>query len=380
MRRTKLLFVVNDARFFISHRLQLALAAREAGYQVAIACPDHPSTERFAAENLQYFSVPMPRNRGSISAEFDAVKRLFSVFRSYRPNIAHLVTAKPIIVGGILCRLTGTPVLAAVSGLGHAFIRGGLKARCARIALLAGYLLSLKRKHALVIFQNEENRAIFERAGIVRDRAIMIRGSGANLDLFDPTPAQSEPPLVVLPARMLWTKGIGEFVEAAELLRRKGIAARFVLAGDSDPGNPASVEPERLRHWNERGVVEWIGYHEDVAELLREADIVALPSYYPEGLPKTLVDAAAAGRASVTTDMPGCRDAVVPGQTGLLVRPRDSEDLADKIELLLRDRQKCRAMGRAARAFAEREFAIGRIVAQHLACYESLASFTPEHR
>lgn len=380
MNRAKLLFVVNDAPFFISHRLPLALAARDAGYEVAIACPSHPSTARFAAEDLRFFSIPIPRSWGGFAAELAAAKQLGSVLRSYRPSIAHLITAKPIIYGGILCRLFGIPVVAAVSGLGHAFVRDGFRARCARFALLVGYFLALYTKRALIIFQNVGNRAVFEKAGIVGDRAVMIRGSGADLGKFDPTPSGNEQPAVVLPARMLWTKGVGEFVEAAKLLRSERVAARFILAGDIDPGNPACVELEQLEQWNSGGVVEWIGYCEDIAGLLRSTDIVALPSYYPEGLPKTLVDAAAAGRVSVTTDTPGCRDAVVPGETGLLVRPRDSRDLAEKIALLVCDRRKREEMGRAARAFAEREFDIERIAGQHLACYEALVPLRSVNR
>jgi glycosyltransferase involved in cell wall biosynthesis len=222
-----------------------------------------------------------------------------------------------------------------------------------------------------VIFQNPHNREIFERAAIVGRRAVTIRGSGADLALFDPSPCINEEPVVALPARMLWTKGVGEFVEAAKILRASGVRARFMLAGDTDAGNPASIEAAQLRSWDESGAVEWIGYRTDIAAFLREIDLVVLPSYL-EGLPKTIIDAAAAGRATVTTDVPGCRDAIVDQETGLLVRVRDSGDLAEKIAVLLHDTERRRAMGRAARDFAEREFAIERIVDQHLDSYARL--------
>jgi glycosyltransferase involved in cell wall biosynthesis len=378
MRRPKLLFVVNDAPFFISHRLVLAIAARDAGYEVAVACPAHPCTDRFAKEGLGYWELPMPRKRGHLGRELAAAWRLFAILRGFRPNLAHLITAKPVIVGGIFCRILGVPVLAAISGLGHMFIEEDAKTRAVRRIILWGYRLALKRRRALVIFQNPHNREIFERAGIVGQRAVTIRGSGADLTQFDPSPSGNDVPVVALPARMLWTKGVGEFVEAAKILLMAGVRARFILAGDTDAGNPASIDVAQLRLWNETGAVEWIGYRADIATFLRESDIVVLPSYL-EGLPKTIVDAAAAGRATVTTDVPGCRDAIVDQETGLLARVRDSDDLAAKIALLLGDPARCRAMGRAARAFAEREFAIERIVEQHLDCYARLLDAPRDH-
>jgi len=371
MRRPKLLFVVNDGPFFISHRLVLALAARDAGYEVAVACPAHRCIDRLVQEGLGYWELPMPRKRGRFDRELAAAWRLFAILRRFRPDVAHLITAKPVIVGGICCRLLRIPVLAAISGLGHVFIADGVKARAMRLLILCGYWLALKRRHALVIFQNPHNREIFERAAIVGRRAVTIRGSGADLALFDPSPCINEEPVVALPARMLWTKGVGEFVEAAKILRASGVRARFMLAGDTDAGNPASIEAAQLRSWDESGAVEWIGYRTDIAAFLREIDLVVLPSYL-EGLPKTIIDAAAAGRATVTTDVPGCRDAIVDQETGLLVRVRDSGDLAEKIAVLLHDTERRRAMGRAARDFAEREFAIERIVDQHLDSYARL--------
>lgn len=368
----KLLIVVNDVPFFLSHRMPIALAALACGYEVGVAAPSHPRAAQIEDAGITFFEMPMPRNRGSLSRELRAVGTLWRILSRFRPDVVHLITAKPIIFGGILCRLRGIPVLAAVSGLGHAFVHDDLKSRIARAALLAGYRLSVKHRGALAVFQNSANLAIFQKAGIVGDRYIMIRGSGAKLSDFDPAPPTSDPPMVLLPARMIWTKGIAEFVEAARILHARGCRARFVLAGRNDPGNPANIEEERLKAWNLQGPVEWIGYRADIAALLKQANLVVLPSYYPEGLPKTIVDAAAAGRATVTTDVPGCRDAIVAGQTGLLCRARDAVDLAEKIEELLGDPQRVLDMGRQARAFAEREFDIEAVVKTHLECYDNL--------
>jgi len=368
----KLLIVVNDIPFFLSHRMPLAMAALAQGYEVAVAAPGHQAAAQIEQAGITFFDVPMPRNRGTLTREIRAVGTLYRVLSRFRPDVVHLVTAKPVIFGGLLCRFRRVPVLAAISGLGHVFADKGIKSRMARMGLLLGYRLSLKRRDTLAIFQNAANLATFQAAGIVSDRFVMIRGSGVNLADFDPTPPANGLPVVLLPARMIWTKGIGEFVEAARILRARGSGARFVLAGHNDPGNPASIDDSQLNAWNEEGVVEWIGYHADIAGLLRTTDLVVLPSYYPEGLPKTIVDAAAAGRAVVTTDVPGCRDAIVDGQTGLLCRARDAEDLAEKIEALLEDPARRLDMGRRARAFAEREYDIENVVKIHLDCYGNL--------
>ena len=376
MSRPKLLIVVNDVPFFLSHRLPVGVAARQAGYDVAVAAPLHPRAAEIEASGIAFYEIPMPRNRGSLLGEVRAAARLWQVLSRYRPDVAHLVTAKPIIFGGILCRLRGIPVLAAVSGLGHIFVSDDLKSKLAATALLAGYGAALRRRRALAIFQNADNLEVFRKAGIVDHRFIMIRGSGADLAAFDPAPPANEMPLVLMPSRMLWTKGVAEFVEAARLLRLRGCTARFVLAGNNDPGNPANIEESQLRAWADEGAVEWIGYQPDVAALLKRADLVVLPSYL-EGLPKTIVDAAAAGRPCVTTDVPGCRDAIVDGETGLLCKVRDVADLADKTEELLRHPRRMLEMGRKARDFAEREYDIHSVIRAHLECYDTLISDRP---
>jgi glycosyltransferase involved in cell wall biosynthesis len=370
----KLLIIVNDVRFFISHRLPLAIAARDSGYDVAVAAPSHPTAEQIVAEGIAFYDLPLPRKRGAIISELRGIVAVWKLLALTKPNVVHLVTAKPIIFGGIISRLRRVPALAAISGLGHVFIFDDFKSRIARRALLLGYSLALRRRRrVLTIFQNTHNLELFQKAGIVGSRYILIRGSGTRLADFNPAPSNNGSPVVLLPARMLWTKGVAEFVEAARMLRARGCSASFVLAGAGDPGNPANIEDRQLRAWNTEGVVEWIGHQSDVARLLKETDIVVLPSYL-EGLPKTIVDAAAAGRPCVTTDVPGCRDAIIDGVTGLLCRARDAEDLAEKIALLLANPDLRSEMSRQARLFAEREFNLERVIEQHLECYRTLIS------
>lgn len=362
-------FVVNDAGFFLSHRLELALEAKRRGHRAAVVCPRDARSEKLAGLGIEHIELAMPRARGAVLAEAKAALALYRILRLDRPSVLHLITAKPIIVGGLVARLLGIPVVAAVSGLGHLFIDTSVRARIASKLVLFGYAAALKRSAAFPIFQNEDNRDLFDRAGINGGRDVLIRGSGAALERFDPSPTGNLKPVVVLPARMLWTKGVGEFVEAARILRAKGYDPEFQLVGDPDPANPASIPKATLEAWTSDGTIRWLPHRADIEAVLHDSDLVVLPSYL-EGLPKTLVDAAASGRAIVTTDVPGCRHAIVPGETGLLVKVRDPIDLADKIAELLDDPVRRDRMGVAGRRLAEREFQLSRIVAQHFEIYE----------
>jgi len=375
---SRLLYVVNDAGFFLSHRLPIALAARDAGYDVAIACPADDKSSKIIAAGLRHIELPLPRGGLGPLGELRAILALDRLFASFKPDLAHLITSKPIIYAGLVSRRRGIPAVAAVSGLGHVFIDGGLKAKMLRPLALLGYRLAMGRKGLFPIFQNRDNLALFRDAGALREEPTLIRGSGTDLAMFDPEPADNLVPRLVLPARMLFAKGVAEFVEAARILRARGIKAEFVLVGDPDPANPASIPQKQLEAWNADGVIRWEGYRADIDAVLKDSDIVVLPSHN-EGFPKTLVDAAAAGRAVVTNDVTGCRDAVIPDETALLAAAHDAADLADTMQRLIEDRDLRLSMGRAGRALAQEHYAIERIVQQHLDLYRKALDQPPAH-
>lgn len=365
-----ILYIVNDCRFFITHRLSIALEAKRQGFDIAVVCPIDSHSGQLTELAIRHISVPMGRGACGVLREIMAAASLFRTMYRERPDLVHLITSKPIILGGLAARLLGIPCIAAVSGLGHVFVDESAKSRFLRKIVLLGYWAALKRKGAFTIFQNGCNRDIFVRANITNGHEILIPGSGADLSRFDPAPRANSVPVVVLPCRMLWTKGVGEFVEAARLLQSEDIRAEFLLVGDPDPRNPSSVDAETLQRWSESGFVRWLGYRSDIEGILQNADIVVLPSYYPEGLPKTLIDAAAAGRATITTDSPGCREAIKPGETGLLVRARDPADLAEKIRMLIEDDALRIRMGQAGRRLAESQFDVRAVAQLHLALYK----------
>lgn len=366
----RLLLVVNDAAFFLSHRLPLALGAREAGFDVHVATPRDAAAARIEEAGLPFHAIPLSRRGTSPLAELRTMAALIALYRALAPDIVHHVTAKPILYGGVASRITGVPaVVHAVSGLGHVFISNRPRARVLRQAIRATYRVATSHPNCAVIFQNDDDRRTFGDA-IRTSRIVMIRGSGVDLERFRPTPLPSGAPIVVLPSRMLWDKGVGEFARAAQIVRRAGARARFVLVGGIDPGNPAAVPRERIEAWVAEGALEWWGMRTDMPEVLARSTVVCLPSYR-EGMPKALLEACAAGRPIVTTDVPGCRDVVAGGDHGVLVPARDATSLARAIAALLTDPSALTTMAAAA-AEAAKAFAIEAVLERSLELYRSL--------
>lgn len=374
MNTKRLLFVVNNPAFFLSHRVALATAAQQAGYEVHVATMDGPSVPRIVALGLTHHVIPMNRSGKNPLQELKSLLALRRLFKELKPDLVHLVTIKPVLYGGIAARLAGVPAMvSAISGLGTVFVAEGLRARVLRTTVGLLYRLALGHRNSKVIFQNANDRDVLRKLGAVRDDQVeMIRGSGVDLKEYRAEPQPPAPPVVALMvARLLRDKGVHEYVEAAALLRQQGLGVVLRLAGGIDPGNPTSITAEEVEAWRAQGLVEPLGERQDIAELYAASHIAVLPSYR-EGLPKSLIEAAACGRAVVTTDVPGCRDAIDPGETGILVPPRDATALAAAIARLVMDANLRDRMGVASRALAEREFSLKDVCQRHLAIYDAL--------
>jgi glycosyltransferase involved in cell wall biosynthesis len=365
-----LLFIVNVDWFFISHRLPIARAARKAGYEVHVACRLTGREAELREEGLIVHPLRLDRSGTGGAAQLRLAGDIASAIRRVRPDIVHLVTIKPVLIGGAVARLLKVPkVVAAISGLGFIFIAKGAAARARRQAIGFLYRMALSSRRVRVIFQNEDDRKLVSRIARVRPTQVrMIRGSGVDLERLRPEPLPEGRFCAVLAARLLIDKGVREFVEAARLLRARGLHARFIVAGDLDPDNPAGVGAEEVESWRKEGVVEVVGHVRDIRPLFAQAHAVVLPSYR-EGMPLSLLEAAACGRAVVTTDVPGCRDAIEPGASGLLVPVRDGPALAEAIASLAANRTHCADMGTQGRLLAERAFSIEEVVARHLEIY-----------
>lgn len=368
-----LIFVVNTPEFFLSHRLPIALAAQKAGYDVHVASANGDAVREIRRLGLVHHSISIARSGQNPLSEIGSIASLYRLFREIEPDLVHLITIKPVLYGGIAARLSGvSAVVAAVSGLGTVFVAQSFAASIRRCLVTWFYRLAFSQRRLAVIFQNPDDCEGLLKIGALRnDQARMIRGSGVNLDNYAFLPEPKNKPVVVMAARLLRDKGVYEFVEAAQLLKARGVEVVMRLIGAPDPGNPTSVAQVELDRWAAEGVVELPGYRSDIARQYAAANVVCLPSYR-EGLPKGLVEAAACGRAVVTTDVPGCRDAIEPGVTGVLVPVKNAVALADRLQALIEAPEERMLMGKAGRELAERAFSIDRIVNQHLAIYKEL--------
>lgn len=372
-REPRILFLVTEDWYFCSHRLSLARAARDAGFRVSVAC----RVDRHGAAILKegFRLIPTSFSRRSLNPlrELALVRRIAATYRAEKPDIVHHVSLKPVLYGSIAARLAGVPsVVNAFTGLGYAFIARDAKGRAVRALVTRLLRFALFGLRAKTILQNDDDAATLLAAGLVRVAdLVLIRGSGVDLKAFKASAPPSGAPLVVLPARLLWDKGVGEFVEAARSIKRAGVRARFALVGESDPENHAAVPPRTLKAWKEEGVVELMGRREDMPAVFAESHIVCLPSYR-EGMPKALLEAAASARACVTTDVPGCRDAVRDGVTGLLVAARDAASLAKALRLLIEAPELSARMGAHGRRWAEENFSQEKVAEETLAVYREL--------
>lgn len=370
---SRITFVVNNPTYFISHRMPIGLALMAQGNEVHVIAPGKCPAE-LADAGFVYHSVEMSRKGMNPFAELSTIFALRRLFKQIQPDLVHLVTIKPYLYGGIAARLAGVPaVVSAVAGLGILFSGQGVKNKVLRSVLYPLYRFAFGHKNQAAIFQNPNDRDLLVVWGVLDfNKARLIRGAGADLSVYPYFPEPEGVPIISFAARLLKDKGVVEFVETSRMLKQRSIDVRFWLIGDTDPGNSNTVTQGQLDEWQQAGLVECLGYRTDIANLFSQSNIVTLPSYYGEGLPKVLIEAAACGRAVITTDHPGCRDAIEADLTGLLVPVRDAEALANAIQDLIENPDKRKALGKAGRELAEKEFAIEKVVDAHLKIYNEL--------
>lgn len=370
-----LLFVVNVAWFFLSHRLPIAQAAMAAGMRVHLASDVESETEgdEVTRHGIGFHRIRMSRSGLHPAGELATAIGLVKAIRSLRPDIVHNVTAKPVVYGSLAAHgFANCAVVNAISGFGYAY-GAGRRRQILRELLKLVYRRAFSGERTRVIVQNQQDaRDVLRVRPDAAPRLRIIPGSGVDLSAFHPSPEPLGAPVVLLPARILREKGIIEFGEAARRLLELGIQARFLIAGRLDPGNRSALTVSEIRELCARTGVEWIGEHQNMPECLSLANVVCLPSFYREGVPKVLLEACAAQRAIVTTDISGCRDCVQDGVNGLLVPARDPSALMQAIHRLIADPILRARMASAGRARAEREFGIESVVRRHLEIYQEL--------
>ncbi len=385
---TRLLIVVIDAPFFVTHRMALAVAAKAAGYDVHVAAPIDPTSPRgdraaqqkITDAGLVFHTIPLRRGSLNPFKEFGVILAVRRLLQRLDPAVMHCVGTKPVVYGGLLTRLFGGPTpVYAVTGLGTVFMGRGKRHRLRQGLMRAGFLNAFRTPGCQIIFQNPVDEEVFFDSGVLKDGQFhMIGGVGANLERFHPRLHDTSPtrPLtIMLAARLIEAKGIRYFVEAARRLKAKHERLRFVLVGHNDPESPTDIGHAEIEGWQQDGLVEWWGHVDDMPATFAQADIFCLPSHYREGVPKVLLEAAAMGLPIVTTDMPGCRDVVIDGESGLLVPPRDESALTQALERLIADAPFRANAASAARALAENRFSESDFVAKSLEIYGKAATF-----
>ena len=371
----KIVYVVNEASFFFSHRLRLAQEAKRRGADVTLVCGANTGEYEATRHDLKVITLPLSRSGVNPLTEFRTFVHLLRLYRRLQPDLVHHVTIKPVVYGSLAARLTRIAgVVNAVPGMGFVFTARGFMAMLRRFFISNLYRLALGHPNMRVIFQNREDLNLFVGSSIVRpEQSVMIRGSGVDLSEYDPVPEPSTESIVfVLIARMLRDKGIGEFVDAARKVKLNYPNWDFWLVGDIDPGNPGSLKIEDLLAWDRAGIVHWLGHREDVPEILQLSHVLVLPSYYREGLPKTLLEAGAAERAIIASRVAGCLEFVTDGVTGLIVAPRDVEDLAAAMVRLGNDASLRRRLAQAARSKVEAIFRVEDVVRDTFVVYQQL--------
>lgn len=369
----KVLFFANTDWYLYNFRRDLAQTLREQGNDVVLLSPAGEYAARLQALGYRWIDFPLSRRGMNPLAELRSLARLVRLYRREEPDLVQNFTIKCVLYGTLAARLAGIrTVVNSITGLGYVFLPGGPLKKVLRFFVRIWYRAVLRGSQ--VIFENDDDRQAFLHFGFIRPAdGHLIPGVGVDTRRFTPAPFPSGLPVVLLAARLLWDKGIGEFVEAARRLRHAGVPARFALAGRTDPGNPASIPEAQIKAWADEGLVEWWGWTEDMPATLAKASIVCLPSYR-EGLPTVLIEAAACGRPVIASDVPGCRLAVRDGVSGFLVRERDAASLSDALRKLISTPGLCSEMGAAGRHLVEEMFSSEKVLAQISAVYREAFS------
>lgn len=373
VRKPRLIIVVTEDWAFLTHRLELALAAKAAGFDVAVAAHVGKDGQRIRDAGLGLHPIPLDRGGLGPTQELRTLARLVGLYRSERPDIVHHVALKPVLYGAIAAKAARVPaVVNALGGLGYVFRSDEAKARLMRSAITPALRFALAGKRSRLILQNRDDKRVVLELGLAREERLrLVRGAGVDLRRYRFVEHDTPQPLVILPARILHDKGVVEFVTAARSLRAKGLKARFAIVGQRDPANPACIAQDEVEAWRREGIVELWGWRSDMPSVFAEAQVVCLPSYH-EGLPKVLLEAAASRAAIVASDIPGCREVVEPDKTGWIVPARDAGALEAAIEEAILRPDLRLQRGTAARSLTERELSSDRIIGETIGIYREL--------
>jgi glycosyltransferase involved in cell wall biosynthesis len=369
--KTKILFVANVDWFFISHRLVIAEEAKKNGFDVIVAAKDTGRSQEIIDKGIQFINLSFSRSGTNLIREFITLIKVFKIYYILKPDIVHHITLKPVIYGSLIAKVLKIKgVVNAISGLGYNFTEGR-KSLVQKVMLLI-LKFGFNRINVVIIFQNENDKKELTELGVIHPSNLIfrIKGSGVDLEKFHESSFPSFDRIkILLPIRMLWDKGVKELREASDILNKKYYEnVEFILSGLADEDNKAGVPASYLNDWQDGNFVKWIGYQKNMVEVYQNSHIVVLPSYR-EGIPKSLIEACAIGRAIITTNAIGCRECVDEGINGLKVPVKDAQSLANAIETLVNNPNRIVEMGKASRLKAKKEFDINFVLQIHSQIY-----------
>lgn len=369
----RVLFLVTEDWYFCLHRLSLAKALRDSGYQVVVATRVQNHGDQITAEGFKLIRIRLSRSSWNPLTDLAAIRELVNIYREEQPDILHHIAMKPIVYGSWAAWITGRKaVVNAFAGLGFVFEGTGWPKRLLRAVTVMLLRTAFLGRSTVAMFENIDDLEELSSRGIItRERSVVVRGAGVDETVFVPVPEPPGDPVIMLASRMIWLKGIREFVEASRIIRGRGIRARFVLAGRRDPENPTSIPEKQLQDWDAEGVIEWWGDRSDMPGVIAQIHIAALPSW-TEGLPRALLEAAACSRPVVGTDIPGNREIVRHGENGFLVPVKDPEALAETLIKLIEDPGLRRRMGECGRRMVLESLTERHVFAQVLGLYATL--------
>lgn len=370
--KKKILYVVNVDKFFLSHRKDIALKAKSL-FKVHLATKFDLDKKIFKKKNISTHSLNINRGSLGLLSNFITMIDILKIIFKVKPNVIHFISIKPVLIGGIISRLfPSISKVFSITGLGSAFIKENIYSEIKLNLLIFLYGFALNQKNYKVIFQNNNDlNFLLNNTSLKKSNCVLIPGSGVSLKKFKPKKFNFKNPVIMFPSRMLAHKGIFEFIEAARILKKNRINARFVLVGDIDNDNPSGIKINLIRKWEEENIIEYWGYKKKMSSIISLATVIVLPSYR-EGFPKVLMEAAASGRPSITTNVPGCKDAVIHNYTGILIPVKNSRKLVNEIQNLLSNKSKIKKMGFNARDYALKNFNINRVVETHIKIYKEI--------
>lgn len=374
---TRLLLSSNTDWYLYNFRLALAKYLRREGIEVALLSPPGKFVPLLEGSGFRWIPWRLGRQTITPWSEIASLWQIYAIYRQQKPDLVHHHTIKPVLYGTLAARMAGVKgIVNSITGRGYIFLGEDRRARWLKRLVLPVYRLALNSPHCAVIFENSNDRQYFlDNRLIPEERTWLIEGVGVDPERFSPQPEPAGAPVVLLAARMLWDKGVGVLVEAARQLKSE-IQVRVALAGDPDPGNPASVSRQTLENWHAEGVIEWWGWQSDMPTIYNQSHIVALPTMYGEGVPTTLLEGAACGRPLIASDMPGCRQVVRDGFNGFLVPPDDAAALAQAIKRLVCDPALRGRMGIASRQLVLERFTHAQVNAATLSVYQHILAKT----